>query len=76
MQQLLSDLPKRSLLKTPLQQVATGLIDETFLIFLIGGVVESFVPGSTVVATAKRLASTFVSFVLGMIAMMSMMIWR
>ena len=71
-----SDLPKRSLLKTPLQQVATGLIDPTFLIFLIGGLVESFVPGSTVVATAKRLAIAFVSFVLGMIAMMSMMIWR
>ena len=46
------------------------------MIFLIGGVVESFVPGSTVVATAKRLAITFVSFVLGMIAMVCMMFWR
>ena len=64
-----------NVLKTPLQQVATGLIDPTFMIFLIGGVVESFVPGSTVVATAKRLAITFVSFVLGMMIIMSMMIW-
>eukprot|EP01045_Picozoa_sp_COSAG04_P048328 COSAG04_NODE_18483_length_440_cov_1.205279_1_plen_128_part_10 len=56
-----SDLPKRSLLKTPLQQVATGIIDETFLIFLIGGVVSDVTtPGSTVVATLKRLAITFV----------------
>ena len=45
------------------------------MIFLVGGVVESFVPGSTVVATAKRLAITFVSFVLGMMIIMSMMIW-
>ena len=76
MQQLLSDLLKRSLLKTPLQQVATGLTDPTFMIFLIGGVVDSFVPGSTVVATAKRLAITFVDFVVGMIVMVCMLFWR
>ena len=46
------------------------------MIFLIGGAVESFVPGSTVVATAKRLAITFVSFVLGMISIMIMAFWR
>ena len=65
-----------NVLKTPLQQVATGLTDPTFMIFLIGGAVESFVPGSTVVATAKRLAITFVDFVVGMIVMVCMLFWR